>query len=73
MAGGKPRRRALSGPDSLTPSERRVAAAAAEGATNREIGQALFVSMRTVEMHLTNAYRKLGITTRAELTAAMDV
>jgi DNA-binding CsgD family transcriptional regulator len=72
VAGGKPRRRAVSGPDSLTPSERRVASAAAAGATNREIGQALFVSMRTVEMHLTNAYRKLGISTRAELARALD-
>jgi DNA-binding CsgD family transcriptional regulator len=73
VAGGKPRRRSLFGPDSLTPSESRVAAAAAAGATNREIGQALFISMRTVEMHLTNAYRKLGITTRAELAAAIDI
>lgn len=72
VAGGKPRRRAVSGPDSLTPSERRVAEAAAGGATNREIGQALFVSMRTVEMHLTNAYRKLNITTRTELAEAID-
>jgi DNA-binding CsgD family transcriptional regulator len=71
VAGGKPRRRAVSGPHSLTPSEQRVAAAAAGGASNREIGQTLFVSLRTVEMHLTNTYRKLGITTRAELAAAM--
>jgi DNA-binding CsgD family transcriptional regulator len=72
VAGGKPRRRAVSGPHSLTPSEQRVAAAAAGGASNREIGQTLFVSLRTVEMHLTNTYRKLGITTRAELAAAME-
>ncbi|MBS1895154.1 MAG: hypothetical protein JST59_27965 [Actinobacteria bacterium] len=72
VAGGRPRRRALSGPESLTPSERRVATAAAGGATNREIGQALFISMRTVEMHLTNAYRKLGIKSRAELAAALE-
>jgi DNA-binding NarL/FixJ family response regulator len=72
VAGAKPRRRAVSGPDSLTPSEQRVAAAAASGASNREIGQMLFVSLRTVEMHLTNTYRKLGITARAELATAME-
>jgi DNA-binding CsgD family transcriptional regulator len=72
VAGGKPRRRAVFGPGSLTPSEHRVATAAAGGATNREIGQTLFVSMRTVEMHLTNAYRKLGISARAELAEALD-
>jgi DNA-binding CsgD family transcriptional regulator len=71
VAGGKPRRRALSGPESLTPAEQRVAAAAATGATNREIGQQLFVSLRTVEMHLTNAYRKLEISSRAELATAI--
>jgi DNA-binding CsgD family transcriptional regulator len=49
-----------------------VAAAAASGATNREIGQMLFVSIRTVEMHLTNTYAKLGISARADLPAAME-
>lgn len=72
VAGAKPRRRAVSGPQSLTPAERRVAATAAAGATNREIAQMLFISMRTVEMHLTNTYRKLGISTRAELAGAID-
>ena len=71
IAGGKPRRAAISGPDSLTPAERRVAIAAAGGATNREIAQTLFVSLRTVEMHLTNTYRKLGDCTRAELAAVI--
>jgi DNA-binding CsgD family transcriptional regulator len=71
VAGARPRRRALSGPDSLTPAERRVARAAAAGASNREIAQDLFVSLRTVEMHLTSAYRKLGDCTRAELAAAL--
>lgn len=71
IAGAKPRRRALSGADSLTPGEQRVARAAAGGASNREIAQELFVSLRTVEMHLTNTYRKLGITSRAELVGAI--
>ena len=67
IAGGKPRRSAISGPNSLTPAEQRVAIAAAGGATNREIAQTLFVSLRTVEMHLTNTYRKLGDCSRADL------
>jgi DNA-binding CsgD family transcriptional regulator len=71
VAGARPRRRALSGAAALTPGERRVAAAAAAGATNREIAQDLFVSLRTVEMHLTNAYRKLDISSRSELAGAI--
>ena len=46
---------ALSGVESLTPSERRVAQMAAEGPTNREIAQALFVTPKTVEVHLSSA------------------
>lgn len=72
VAGAKPRRRAISGIDALTASEQRVAAAAAGGASNREIAQELFVSLRTVEMHLTNAYRKLGISSRTELGAMLE-
>jgi DNA-binding CsgD family transcriptional regulator len=72
IAGARPRRRALSGAQSLTPGEHRVANAAAGGATNREIAQDLFVSLRTVEMHLTNAYRKLDISSRSELAVAID-
>ena len=70
-AGGRPRREALSGPESLTPSERRVADLAAEGHANRDIAQALFVTPRTVEGHLTSVYRKLGISTRNELADAL--
>jgi DNA-binding CsgD family transcriptional regulator len=69
--GARPRRIALSGIESLTPSERRVAELAAEGPTNREIAQALFVTPKTVEMHLSRAYRKLGITSRSQLPAAL--
>ena len=67
-AGGRPKRDALSGPDSLTPSERRIAELAAEGHGNREIAQALYVTPKTVEFHLTSVYRKLGINTRFGLT-----
>ena len=70
-AGAKPRSTALSGIDSLTPSERRVAAMAAEGMGNREIAQALFVTLRTVEMHLSNAFRKLDLSSRTQLVDAL--
>jgi len=70
-AGGRPRRLVLSGLDSLTPSERRVAQLAAEGLSNRDIGQNLFITARTVEGHLTHAYHKLAITSREQLPAAL--
>jgi DNA-binding NarL/FixJ family response regulator len=66
-AGARPRRTALSGVESLTASEKRVALLAAEGETNRDIAQALFVTPKTVEVHLTNCYRKLDIRGRREL------
>ncbi|HEX8083474.1 MAG TPA: AAA family ATPase [Solirubrobacteraceae bacterium] len=70
-AGGRPRRPRTSGVDALTASERRTAAMAAEGMSNPEIAQALFVTTKTVEAHLSNAYRKLDIASRAELPAAL--
>jgi class 3 adenylate cyclase len=70
-AGGRLHRERLSGTDALTPSEGRIAGLAARGVTNREIAQTLFLSVRTVEMHLGNAYRKLDIRSRAELPAAL--
>jgi DNA-binding NarL/FixJ family response regulator len=51
----------------LTPSEQQVAALVADGLSNREIAERLFVSVRTVEMHISNAYRKLGIRSRTGL------
>jgi DNA-binding CsgD family transcriptional regulator len=69
--GARPRRIALSGVESLTPSELRVAQIAAEGPTNREIAQALFVTTKTVEVHLSSVYRKLGISSRSQLPTAL--
>ena len=61
----------LSGLDSLTASERRVAQLAAEELSNKEIAQALFVTVKTVELHLSNVYRKLQISSRRQLPAAL--
>ena len=65
--GARPRRLMLSGLDSLTPSERRVAEMAADNMTNKDIAQALFVTPKTVEVHLSSVYRKLEISSRAQL------
>lgn len=70
-AGGRPRAATLTGASSLTASERRVAALAAEGAGNRDIAQSLFVTPKTVEAHLTSVYRKLGIRSRHRLPGAL--
>jgi len=72
LAGARPRRLARAGRDGLTPAELRVAELARSGSTNKEIAQALFVTLRTVEMHLSNAYRKLGIDAREGLAGALD-
>ena len=70
--GAKPRKVVLTGLESLTASERRVAELASEGLTNREIAQTLFVTVRTVEGHLTNVFRKLGLASREELGSALQ-
>ena len=70
-AGARPRRASLSGVDALTASERRIADLAAVGLSNHEIAGQLFVSVRTVEFHLSGAFRKLGIGSRRELTSAL--
>jgi len=62
----------VSGVDALTPSERRLAGLAADGMTNREISNALFVTPKTVEAHLRSIYRKLDITSRNDLAGALD-
>ncbi|WP_320672679.1 helix-turn-helix transcriptional regulator [Patulibacter defluvii] len=71
LLGRRPRRDALRGVDALTPSELRVVRLAADGLTNRQIAQRLFVTVKTVEKHLGGAYPKLGVRGRAELTAAL--
>ncbi len=69
--GARPRTTALDGVESLTERELRVAKLAADGQTNRDIAQALYVTPKTVEVHLTNAYRKLNIGSRRELPSAL--
>ena len=69
--GAHPRTILLSGLDSLTASERRVAQMAADDMSNKEIAQALFVTVKTVEQHLGRVYRKLDIGSRRELGAAL--
>jgi DNA-binding CsgD family transcriptional regulator len=70
--GARPRSAALQGAESLTASERRVAALAADGRSNKEIAQALYVTPKTVEVHLSNAYRKLSIRSRLQLAVALS-
>lgn len=65
--GARPRRAVLMGVEALTASERRIAEMAAAGMSNPEIAQTLFVTRKTVETHLGNAYRKLGIRSRDAL------
>ena len=67
--GARPRRTALTGPDALTSAERQVAALAADGLTNKQIAQHLFITQATVETHLRHVFHKLGIVSRGELPA----
>jgi DNA-binding CsgD family transcriptional regulator len=71
LAGAKPRRDAITGRDSLTPAELRVARLAADGLTNRGIAQALFITTKTAKVHLSRVYRKLAITSRTQLADAL--
>jgi DNA-binding CsgD family transcriptional regulator len=70
-AGARPRRPVFSGVDTLTASELRVARLAADGLTNREIAERLFVTERTVETHLRHAFQKLDISSRLQLPGAL--
>lgn len=66
-SGGRLRRITSFGLESLSPSERRVAELAAGGRSNREVAEQLFITTKTVELHLTSIYRKLGTNKRTEL------
>jgi DNA-binding CsgD family transcriptional regulator len=69
--GARPRKVLQTGLDALTASERRVAQLAADGMSNKEIAQTLFVTIKTVEVHLSRAYRKLEVGSRAQLDKAL--
>jgi len=69
--GARPRRLVLSGVESLTPSELRVARLAAAGRSNREIAQTLFVTTATVETHMGRVFQKLDLTSRDQLRDAL--
>jgi DNA-binding CsgD family transcriptional regulator len=69
--GARPRRALLTGRDSLTASERRVAELVAQGLSNPEVARALVVTRSTVESHLKATYRKLDVSSREELAAAL--
>ena len=71
-AGARPRRAVLSGVDSLTPSQRRVAELAGSGMTTRQVAAALFVTPKTIEFHLRNVYAKLDVGSREELAKRLS-
>jgi DNA-binding CsgD family transcriptional regulator len=68
--GAEPRGRSDSA-QTLTPSELRIATLAADGATNREIAAACYLSVKTVEASLSRVYRKLSVRSRTELAKTM--
>ena len=71
-SGETPLRHANGSLRSLTPQELQVALIVAKGATNREAAASLFLSEKTVEFHLSNAYRKLGLRSRGELIRRVE-
>ncbi|MDA8355674.1 MAG: AAA family ATPase [Actinomycetota bacterium] len=72
VAGARPRRQHLTGVQALTASERRICELAAEGLTNIQIAQRLFVTRSTVEKHLGHAYDKLGVAARQDLVSLLE-
>ena len=71
-AGARPRRDPIESRSELTAAELRVARMAAEGMTNREIAQGLFLTENTIQTHLRNAFRKLDIPSRSQLARSLD-
>jgi DNA-binding CsgD family transcriptional regulator len=71
-SGESSRRRIPDARDQLTPQELQIAQLAAEGLTNREIGEKLYLSHRTISTHLHRIFPKLGIATRAALRTVLD-
>lgn len=69
--GARPRRLVLRGVESLTPTERRVAGLVADGLSNPDVAQTMFVTRATVETHLGAVYRKLEISSRSELPGVL--
>jgi DNA-binding CsgD family transcriptional regulator len=69
--GARPRSIALTGVESLTVSERRVAELVAEGRTNPQVAQALFVSRATIQSHLRSVFRKLDVTSREQIASRL--
>lgn len=72
-AGETSQRRERIGSDQLTPQELQIAQLAARGLTNREIGQMLYLSHRTISSHLYRIFPKLGITSRSKLVSALEL
>jgi DNA-binding CsgD family transcriptional regulator len=72
LVGSRPRTAVRTGVDALTPSEERIARLAADGMTNKQIAQHLFLTVKTVEMHLAGSFRKLDIRSRRDLPAVLE-
>ncbi|MBV9083919.1 MAG: hypothetical protein JOZ62_14675 [Acidobacteriaceae bacterium] len=70
--GARPRRDWRTGLEALTPGELRVVRLAAEGHSNRDIAQQLYVTLKTIEGHLSRAYDKLGISNRGQLSRILE-
>jgi DNA-binding CsgD family transcriptional regulator/tetratricopeptide (TPR) repeat protein len=70
--GARPRRAWRTGIEALTPSEQRIVRLAVDGRSNRDIAHELFVTVKTVEGHLSRVYSKLGIEGRAQLARVVD-